>query len=134
MKKQIIILRLISAIFVVFAIMRLSTFFWAKLNLTQILHLLILSMFSITVAVGLLKRYQWARWFAMASMTIGLANSIVGAYNDIQLIAARSPGLITSVLWLAGVPLWAVIGSSIWWLAKSSTKSFFNDKLKTTTS
>ena len=129
MKKQIIILRLISALFVVSGIATLSTFLWAKLNLMLILYLLGNSILSLAVAVGLIKRYQWARWLAMVLMTIGLAKSVVGAFKDIQLIAARSPDLITSVLWIAAVPVWAVIASLIWWLAKSSTKLLFNSKL-----
>lgn len=131
MRKQIIILRLISALFVAFAIMTLSTFFWAKLNLWIILHTLIFSLLSLSVAVGLLKRFQWARWLAMALMTIGTANSIIGVHDDIQLLASRYPDATTGIFWLAGVPLWTVSALLIWWLAKSSTKSFFNDKLQT---
>jgi hypothetical protein len=128
MKKQMIILKLISALFVVFALMTLSTFFWAKLNLRIILHVLVFSMLSLSVAVGLLKRYQWARWLAIASLIIGLTNSMVGGYKDIQLMAAHYPDVPTFVFWLVGAPLWAVIGSSIWWLSKSSTRVLFNSK------
>lgn len=128
MKKQIIILRLISALFIVFAIMRLSTVFWAKLNLMIILYALGTATISLVVAVGLLKRWQWSRWLAMALLIFGLANSIVGAHKDIQLLAARYPDALTDIMWVAGVPLWAVIALAIWWLSKSSTKQLFNSK------
>ncbi len=104
------------------------------MSLTQILHVLLISIVSLAVAAGLLKRWQWARWLAMALMTIGLASSMVGAYETyeiIQLAAAHNPDVPIFMFWLIGAPMWAAIVSSIWWLAKSSTKSFFNDKLKT---
>ena len=117
-----------SALFIVFALMTLSTFFWAKLNVRIILHVLFFSLLSLSVAVGLLKRYQWARWLAMASMTIGLANSMVGGYKDIQLMATHYPDVPIFVFWLVGAPLWTVIALAIWWLSKSSTKLLFNSK------
>lgn len=135
MKKQILILRLISALFLIFAITRLATFFWVKLNWSIMLHVLFFSFLSLSVAVGLLKRYQWARWLATALLTIGLARSIVGAREDILLLAARYD--VTTSALFAGAPLWffilasmlwAVIASSVWWLAKSSTNELFNSK------
>ncbi len=134
MKKQIIILRLISGLLFVTAIMPFAGY-WGKANPEIITYISIYSLFPFIVAVGLLRRYDWARWLAIALLTIGLARSIVGAYDNIQLMADRYD--VTARVLLAGAPLWifiaasmlwAVIAASIWWLAKSSTKELFSSK------